>query len=191
MCLGCRHLQGLRQKGRGCLENQLRLRLRLAPSSLARMSLRRTQDPQVRGHLTIFVCIFNNEISGMGLFGGQSTIKRSAGTRPNTPVFGGEAENTGYGDDGEEGYDQEDQDDNYEEDDGSGSQPDVTVVTQKDSQAPFGNIKFSSQGKFTVRIFAFVYISTSLKLQLCSGNPILHQPSPQSFLASVKAPTPH
>ena len=125
----------------------------------------------------------------MGLFGGQSTIKRSAGTRPNTPVFGGE--NTGFGDDGEEGYDQEDQDDNYEEDDGSGSQPDVTVVPQKESQVPFGNIKFSSQGKFTVHAFAFVYTSMSLKLQLCLGNPILHHPSPQSFLASDKALKPH
>lgn len=88
----------------------------------------------------------------MGLFGGQSAIKRSAGTRPNTPVFGNEEESTGFEDEGEEGYEQEDQDDNYEEDDSSGSmsQPDVTFVPPKNSQALFGNTNSSSQGKFTV-----------------------------------------
>ena len=89
----------------------------------------------------------------MGLFGGQSTIKRTAGTRPNTPVFGVEEENTGFGDDEEEeGYEQEDQDDNDEADDGSVSvsQPDVTFVPQK--EALFGKSNVSSQGKFAINI---------------------------------------
>ena len=48
---------------------------------------------------------------------------------------------------------EEDQDDN-EADDGSGSvsQPDVTFVPQKETQALFGNSNVSSQGKFAIHI---------------------------------------
>ena len=91
----------------------------------------------------------------MALFAGQSAIKRTAGTRPNTPDFG-EQEEGELGDDGEEEeYSQGSPEDKYEVDDARfGSQPDVTFVPKQDSIAPFGNTKSSSQGKFKL------YLST-------------------------------
>ena len=86
----------------------------------------------------------------MALFAGQSSVKRSAGTRPNTPVFD-EQEEGEIGDDGEGDYLPGGQDNIYEEDDAgqSGSQPDVTFVPSQDSIVPFGITEPSSQGKFS------------------------------------------
>ena len=95
-------------------------------------------------------CRLIKTIPGLALFAGQSAVKRSAGTRPNTPVFD-EQEEGEIEDDGEGDYLPGEQDDRYEEDDAgqSGSQPDVTFVPSQDSIAPFGNTKPSSQGKFS------------------------------------------
>ena len=136
-------------------------------------------------------CRLIKTISGLALFAGQSAVKRSAGTRPNTPVFD-EQEEGEIGDDGEGDYLPGGQDDRYEEDDAgqSGSQPDVTFVPSQDSIVPFGNTEPSSQGKFSP--LTSIHNSIHLKFQLSLGNPSLdlHQPSLQSFLVSVKALSP-
>ena len=125
----------------------------------------------------------------MALFAGQSSVKRSAGTRPNTPIFD-EQEEGEIGDDGEGDYLPGEQDDKYEEDDAgqSESQPDVTFVPSQDSIDPFGNTEPSSQGKFSP--LTSIHNSIHLKFQLSLGKPSLNLPSLQSFLVSVKALNP-